>query len=125
MKILLVYPEYEDTFWNFKKVLRIIGKKSAYPPLGLLTVASMIPKDWERKLVDLNCEKLKDEHIRWADYVFISAILGQKESAKKIINAVKKFRETCCCRWFTFHDRMGRISECGCFCFRGSRRHIP
>jgi len=90
MKILLVYPEYEETFWNFKKVLRIIGKKSAYPPLGLLTVASMIPKDWERKLVDLNCEKLKDEHIRWADYVFISAILGQKTSAKKIINAVKK-----------------------------------
>lgn len=90
MKILLVYPEYEDTFFNLKKVLRIIGKKSAYPPLGLLTIAAMIPKDWEKKLVDLNCEKLRDEHIRWADYVFISSIVGQKESAKKIINIVKK-----------------------------------
>jgi hypothetical protein len=49
MKILLVYPEYEDTFWNFKKVLKIIGKKSAYPPLGLLTVAAMIPEEWEKK----------------------------------------------------------------------------
>jgi radical SAM superfamily enzyme YgiQ (UPF0313 family) len=90
MKILLVYPEYEDTFWNFKKVLKIIGKRSAYPPLGLLTVAAMIPEDWERKLIDLNCEKLKDEHIKWADYIFISSIIGQKESAKRIINLVKK-----------------------------------
>jgi radical SAM superfamily enzyme YgiQ (UPF0313 family) len=90
MKILLVYPEYEDTFWNPKRVFKVLGKKASYPPLGLLTIAAMIPHDWEKKLVDMNCTTLKDEHILWADYVFISAIVGQKESTKKVISRVQK-----------------------------------
>jgi len=90
MKILLVHPEYEDTFWNLKRVLKILGKKTAYPPLGLLTVAALLPKEWEKKLIDMNCDNLKDEHIAWADYVFISAIIGQKESARNIIDYVQK-----------------------------------
>ena len=90
MKILLVYPEYEETFWNLKKVLRILGKRVAYPPLGLLTVAAMLPKKWERRLIDLSCKKLKEEHINWADYVFIGAMIGQKKSVEEIIDTVKK-----------------------------------
>ena len=90
MKILLVYPEYEETFWNLKKVLRILGKRVAYPPLGLLTVAAMLPEKWERKLIDLSCKKLKEEHVNWADYVFIGAMIGQKRSVKEIIDTVKK-----------------------------------
>ncbi|MCE5329136.1 B12-binding domain-containing radical SAM protein [bacterium] len=90
MKILLISPKYENTFWNVKEVLKIVGKKTAYPPLALLTIGAMLPKEWEKKLVDLNCEKLKDEQIKWADYVFISAIVGQKESTKKVINIVQK-----------------------------------
>ena len=89
MKILMVYPEYENTFWNVKKVLRVLGKKAAYPPLGLLTIASMLPRKWEKKLIDMNCKNLKEEHIDWADYVFISAIVGQKESTKKVIDLVQ------------------------------------
>jgi len=90
MKILLICPEYENTFWNFKEVLKIVGKKSAYPPLGLLTISPMLPKEWEKKLVDMNCEDLTEDLIKWADYVFISAILGQKQSTGEIIEIVQK-----------------------------------
>jgi radical SAM superfamily enzyme YgiQ (UPF0313 family) len=93
MKILLVYPDYEETFWSFKKVLKILGKKAAYPPLGLLTVAAMFPNSWEKKLVDMNTDILKDEHIKWADYIFISAMIVQKESTRRIINKAKKFKK--------------------------------
>ena len=59
MKILLIYPEYENTFWNVKRVLRVVGKKAPYPPLGLLTVAALLPDHWEKKLVDMNCDHFK------------------------------------------------------------------
>ncbi len=86
MKILFIYPEYENTFWNLKKVLKVLGKKAAYPPLGLLTVAALLPKNWEKKLIDMNCQTLKKEHIIWSDYVMISSIIGQKHSAREVIN---------------------------------------
>ena len=90
MKILLVYPKYPDTFWGFRHALRFISKKAAFPPLGLLTVASMLPAEWEKRLVDLNVEPLRDDEILWADYVFISAMSVQMESAKEIIARCKK-----------------------------------
>jgi len=89
MKILFVYPQYPTTFWSFKHILKLIGKKAAFPPLGLLTVAAMLPKKWEKKLVDLNVEILKDEDIEWADLVFLSAMIVQKESTKEVINRIK------------------------------------
>ncbi|MBN1190578.1 MAG: DUF4070 domain-containing protein [Dehalococcoidales bacterium] len=85
MKILLVYPQYPDTFWSFKHALKFVSLKAAFPPLGLLTVASMLPPDWKKKLVDMNVNDLKDEDIKWADYVFISAMVVQKKSAKEVI----------------------------------------
>ena len=90
-KVLLVYPNYPDTFWGFKYALKFIFKKATYPPLGLLTIATMLPKKWKKKLVDMNVEKLSDKDIKWADYVFISAMIVQKESVKKIINKCKEF----------------------------------
>ena len=48
MRILLVYPRYPETFWNFKYPLKFVSKKAANPPLGLLTVAAMLPPDWEK-----------------------------------------------------------------------------
>ncbi len=90
MKILLVYPEYPDTFWSFKYALKFISKKAGYPPLGLLTVAAMLPKKWEKKLVDMNVTTLSDRDIRWADYVFISAMSVQKKSAKRVIAKCKR-----------------------------------
>ena len=86
MKILLVYPQYPDSFWSFKHALKFVSKKAAFPPLGLLTVAAMLPQDWEKKLVDMNVTRLTDKDIRWADYVFISAMAVQKESAKEVVS---------------------------------------
>ena len=86
MKALFVYPEYPDTFWSFKHVLKFISKKAAFPPLGLLTVGAMLPGEWQKKLVDLNVRPLEDEHIAWADMVFLSAMIVQKKSAQEIID---------------------------------------
>jgi len=90
MKILLVYPRYPDTFWSFKHALKFASKKAAFPPLGLLTIAAMLPRDWDKKLVDMNINKLNDEDIVWADYVFISAMITQKASAKEVISRCNK-----------------------------------
>ncbi len=90
MKILLVYPKYPDTFWSFKHALKFVSKKAAFPPLGLLTVAAMLPEAWEKKLVNMNVTRLTDSDIEWADYVFISAMEVQKESVKKVIAQCKK-----------------------------------
>ena len=91
MKILLVYPQYPDTFWSFKHALKIVSKKAAHPPLGLLTVAAMLPGEWEKKLVDMNVTSLTDKDLKWADYVFISAMVVQKNSVKEIISRCKEF----------------------------------
>lgn len=85
MKILLVNPKYRDTFWSFKYALKFIFKKAASPPLGLLTVASMLPEEWEKRLVDMNVTRLADKDLKWADYVFLGAISVQKESVKEVI----------------------------------------
>jgi radical SAM superfamily enzyme YgiQ (UPF0313 family) len=85
MKILLVYPLYPDTFWSFKHALRFIAKKALHPPLGLLTVAAMLPSEWEKRLIDMNTAKVKDRDLQWADYVFIGGMAVQRESAKALI----------------------------------------
>ena len=90
MKILMVYPQYPDTFWSFKHALKFISKKASFPPLGLLTVAAMLPGEWEKRLVDMNITALSDEDIRWADYVFVSAMVVQRESAVEIINRCRR-----------------------------------
>ena len=85
MNILLLYPEFPDTFWSFKHALRFVGKRASYPPLGLLTVAGMLPKEWNKRLVDLNVRTLRESDLAWADYAYISGMIVQKESAKKLI----------------------------------------
>jgi radical SAM superfamily enzyme YgiQ (UPF0313 family) len=89
LKILLVYPRHPDTFWSFRYSLKFISRKAVSPPIGLLTVAALLPKDWEKKLVDLNVNPLKDDDIQWADYVFISAMEVQHTSVDEIITRVK------------------------------------
>jgi radical SAM superfamily enzyme YgiQ (UPF0313 family) len=85
MNILLVYPQYPDTYWSFKHALKFISKKAAIVPLGLITVASLLPDKWNRRLTDLNVSRLKDKDIKWADYVFISAMSVQLASVKQIV----------------------------------------
>ncbi len=94
MNVLLIYPQYPDSFWSFKHVMRFISKKATVPPLGLITVSAMLPKNWKKKLVDINVSILQKEDIIWADYVFISAMYIQKESVDKVIEECRKY-ETC------------------------------
>ncbi|TSA22988.1 DUF4070 domain-containing protein [bacterium] len=89
MNILLVYPKYPDTFWSYRYALKFISRKASFPPLGLLTVASMLPVGWAKKLIDCNVEPLKEKELRWADAVFISGMSAQKESADEIIKQCK------------------------------------
>ncbi len=85
MKVLLVYPSTPATFWSFQHVLPFISKRAAFPPLGLLTVAAMLPHRWELRLLDTNVERLKDDDLRWADYVLISAMIVHKQSVNDIV----------------------------------------
>jgi radical SAM superfamily enzyme YgiQ (UPF0313 family) len=85
MKTLLVYPEFPDTYWSFRHALSFEGKRSAYPPLGLLTVSAMLPDAWERRLVDMNIQPLKPSDIKWADIIFASAMIVQKDSLRRVV----------------------------------------
>jgi len=85
MKVLLVYPEFPDTYWSFRHALRFERKRSPFPPLGLLTLASMLPGEWEKRLVDLNAERLSRSDVEWADIVFASAMLVQKKSLDEVV----------------------------------------
>jgi radical SAM superfamily enzyme YgiQ (UPF0313 family) len=89
MKILLVYPEFPDTYWSFRHALSFEGKRSSYPPLGLLTVSALLPDAWERRLVDMNIQPLKPSDIKWADMVFASAMIVQKDSLQRVIEQCK------------------------------------
>ena len=90
MKVLLVYPECPDTFWSFKHALKFVHKKAGSPPLGLLTVAAMLPPDWEPRLVDLNVQSLRDEDLAWADIAFVSAMIIQRDAARTAIERCKQ-----------------------------------
>ncbi len=91
MKALLIYPEYPgNSFWSFKYAIKFVGKRAAHPPLGLPTIAAMLPNDWKLKLVDMNIEKLRDKDIKTADYVFVSAMISQLESVREVIRRCKK-----------------------------------
>jgi len=90
VNVLLIYPEFPDTFWSFKHALKFIHKKASSPPLGLVTVAAMLPKEWKLKLVDMNTTELLETDLQWADYAFISAMVVQRASAEKTIHLCKK-----------------------------------
>ncbi len=90
MKVLLVNPECPaNTFWSFKHALKFIYKEASNPPLGLLTVAALLPEKWDKRLVDLNVTQLRDTDLQWADYVLISAMSVQRDSVKEIIRRCK------------------------------------
>lgn len=85
MNVLLIYPEFPETFWSFKHALKFVRKRSVLQPLGLLTVAAMLPAEWNKRLVDVNVRKLRKEDLEWADYAFISGMVVQRDSARQII----------------------------------------
>src|SRR5204863_5452397 len=89
MKILLVNPEFPETYWSFRHALPFEGKRCVFPPLGLLTVSALLPPAWEKRLIDLNVEKLKDSDLEWADMVFATAMLVQQDSLREVVKRAK------------------------------------
>jgi radical SAM superfamily enzyme YgiQ (UPF0313 family) len=85
MNALMIYPEWPDTYWSFKHAIPFEGKRSAYPPLGLLTIAPMLPKHWKKRLVDTNIRPLTDADLKWADVAMIGGMLVHKEEILKIL----------------------------------------
>jgi len=90
MKILFVYPETPSTFWSFKEALKFISKKAAEPPLGLITVAALLPGQWDKKLIDMNVTKLNDKDILWADYVFLTGMNVHLNSFREVVRRCNK-----------------------------------
>lgn len=97
MKILLVNPDSPTTFWSSKSALRFISKKAVLPPLGLMTVAALLPEEWEKRLVDMADKNLSDRDILWADYVFITGMYIQKDLARRVIERCRKFGKPTVC----------------------------
>lgn len=89
MNILMICPKFPDTFWSFKHALSFVGKQANFPPLGLLTVAALLPAQWNRRLVDVNTRTLRDRDLAWADVAFITGMVVQKASAQGIIARCK------------------------------------
>ncbi|MBW1782181.1 MAG: B12-binding domain-containing radical SAM protein [Deltaproteobacteria bacterium] len=90
MNVLLIYPKFPDTFWSFTYALKFVHRKAANPPLGLLTVAAMLPNEFQKRLVDVNVDDLKDGDLSWADMAFIGGMAVQRDSARQIIARCKK-----------------------------------
>jgi len=89
VKVLLIYPEFPDTFWSFKHALKFIRKRAALPPLGLLTLAGLLPEEWPKKLVDMNVTKLTENDMAWADCALIGGMVVQRDSARQVIAQCK------------------------------------
>jgi radical SAM superfamily enzyme YgiQ (UPF0313 family) len=85
MNALLIYPEFPDTYWSFKHALKFLGKRAAQPPLGLMTVAALLPGSWKKRLVDTNIERLKDADLAWADVALVSGMHIQRESLAEVV----------------------------------------
>ena len=94
MNILLLYPPTPETFWSFKHVLQFVSKRATFPPLGLLTVAALLPADWELRLVDLNVQPLSEDDLRWADYVMLSAMIVHKAAVAALVERCGRFSKT-------------------------------
>lgn len=90
MRVLMVYPQFPDTFWSFKHALKFINRKINNPPLGLMTISSLLPVEWEKRLVDTNIHPLTNSDIDWSDMVMISAMDVQRKSVHQIVAKVKK-----------------------------------
>ncbi|MGC9503808.1 B12-binding domain-containing radical SAM protein [Baaleninema sp.] len=90
MRVLLLYTKFPKSFWSFEKTLELIGRKAMLPPLGLVTVAAILPQEWEFKLVDRNVGDVTEEDWNWADLVLMSAMIVQKDDMLAQVQQAKR-----------------------------------
>jgi radical SAM superfamily enzyme YgiQ (UPF0313 family) len=125
MNALLLYPEFPDTFWSFKHALTFVGKKASLPPLGLLTVAAMLPAGWGKRLVDLNVRPLRDEDLAWADCAFISAMVVQRDAARGLIGRCKAAGLKVVCGGPLFQNEHSRFDGADHFVLNEAELTLP
>jgi radical SAM superfamily enzyme YgiQ (UPF0313 family) len=89
MRVLCIYPSFPKTYWGSEYSLDLTGRKSILPPLGLLTVAALLPREWEIELADLNITPLDPARLEWADVVFLSGMLIQRQSMLAVARAAR------------------------------------
>jgi radical SAM superfamily enzyme YgiQ (UPF0313 family) len=114
-----------DTFWSMKYATKVFGKKAMYPPLGLITVANLLPKEWNKQLIDLNVTSLLDEKILWADFVFISAMNVQEESAKETISVCKELNKKIVAGGTLFTHEYGKFNDVDHFVLNEAEITLP
>src|SRR5439155_23405794 len=89
MRVLLVHPEFPTTYWGFQHSLPFIRKRATLPPLGLLTVAALLPRAWRARVADLNVAPLSDDDLLWADAVLVGGMLVQAPSALEVVRRAR------------------------------------
>jgi len=94
MRTLLLYPLFPKSFWSFEKALELVDRKALLPPLGLVTVAAILPQEWEFRLVDRNVRPVTEEEWEWADMVILSAMIVQSEDFLAQIREAKRREKT-------------------------------
>jgi len=90
MRVLLIYPIFPQSFWSFEKALALVNRKALLPPLGLITVAAILPQEWEFKLVDRNVREITEAEWNWAELVMVSAMIVQKDDFLEQIREAKR-----------------------------------
>ena len=90
MRVLLIYPEFPQSFWSFNRALELVDRKALLPPLGLVTVAALLPQEWEFKLVDRNLRGITEDEWNWAEMVIVSAMIVQSQDFRDQIQEAKR-----------------------------------
>jgi radical SAM superfamily enzyme YgiQ (UPF0313 family) len=93
MNVLMLYPKFpEQTFWNTAASIKLLwGRKAIMPPLGLLTIASYLPEDFSVRLVDRNVSEESEADLQWADVVFLSVMMAQRQDYRACLDVVKRY----------------------------------
>ncbi|MEW6657933.1 MAG: B12-binding domain-containing radical SAM protein [Thermodesulfobacteriota bacterium] len=94
MKVLLIFPPMPLSFFSYPKLVHHLGCKALLPPLGLITVAALLPREWRLRLVDLNVEPVTEEAWDWADLVMLSGMVIQRQGLLALIREAKSRGKT-------------------------------
>jgi radical SAM superfamily enzyme YgiQ (UPF0313 family) len=94
MRVLLINPEFPGSFWSLQESSKLLGRKTLMPPLGLITLAALLPGDWELRLVDLNTRRLQPNDWEWAEIVMLSGMIVQRDGLVDLIREAKARRKT-------------------------------
>jgi radical SAM superfamily enzyme YgiQ (UPF0313 family) len=90
IKVLMVWPNFPPSFWSFAGMIELLDEKVLMPPLGLITVAALCPKEWTIRLIDQQVEEVSDEDILWADLVMTSGMKVQRKGLREILSRARR-----------------------------------